>query len=266
MCQSFLECWKAKICFRELPKFLDPKLKEDNLNFATESLFESLSSQTFHFFDYLNKMFFRTSTLRRLEPLFNINAAGKKFWDTTSNQQLERNFEISFLLLFKICKELNSRRIITLKTLITFITILRFVFFVIFNQISFDWTLQVTPRRICESMIHETKYLDNHERKPRKVSKRPIIVKRVLTVLRPFINWSCISKWTQTLTGWIDIQTDGRHIDLTSIHKIQTYRQTICVVCGWCTQQLDFVCLLFVMFILMEFWGWHFLTDLRDTI
>ena len=50
-------------------------------------------------------------------------------------------------------------------------------------------------------------------------------VKRVLTVLRPFNNWSCISTWTQTLTGWTDKQEGWkkhRHYTNTQDTDIQT--------------------------------------------
>jgi hypothetical protein len=69
-------------------------------------------------------------------------------------------------------------------------------------------------------------------------SNRNSIVKRVLAVLRSYINWSCISTWTQTSTVWTDIQIDGRHIDITQIHRIQIHRQTLHSLCRWWIRQL----------------------------
>ncbi len=64
------------------------------------------------------------------------------------------------------------------------------------------------------------------------------IVKRVMAVLRSYINWSCISTWIQTSTVWTDKQIDGRHIDITQMHGIQIHRQTLHSLCGWWIQQL----------------------------
>jgi hypothetical protein len=88
----------------------------------------------------------------------------------------------------------------------------------------------------------------------------------VLTLLRQFINESCISTWIQTSTGWTDTQKDGRHIDVMWIHKIQTYKQTICMYSVWMMHTAAgfcvFVCFryLFQHFFLMII----FLTVLHD--
>jgi hypothetical protein len=57
-------------------------------------------------------------------------------------------------------------------------------------------------------------------------------------VLRSYINWSCISTWTQTSTVWTDIQIDGRHIDITQIHGITDTKIDIIFIRRWRIRQL----------------------------
>ncbi len=81
------------------------------------------------------------------------------------------------------------------------------------------------------------------------------IVKHVLTVLRLFINWSCISTWTQTSTVRTDIPKDRRHSHYVntqdtdvqtdnkcSVWMMHTARGSwlLCVCCFWCLFQRIF--------------------------
>ncbi len=77
-------------------------------------------------------------------------------------------------------------------------------------------------------------------------------MKPMLTVLRPYINWSCISTWTQTSTVWTGVQRGRkthRHYMNTQDTDVQTDNMYIVLVMLW---QVD----LFVHKMFQQFFFW----------